>query len=230
MADYDVGIVGAGAAGLATAIFAKAASPASSVVVIEAARNPGATILISGGGRCNVTNQVVTEGDFWGGRATIVRQVLRTFPVSETIAFFREIGVPLHVEADGKLFPDSNRSRDVLDALLRSCETLGITLLTDHRVDDVVHEADRFRIETSQGTLSTRAAVLATGGRSLPKSGSDGRGYDIARSLGHSLVAVTPGLAPLVLGDPSPHAQLAGVSLDVELTIWTNGRADRRLR
>jgi predicted Rossmann fold flavoprotein len=230
MPHYDIAIVGAGAAGLATGIFARTANPAASVVLIEGARKPGAKILVSGGGRCNVTNGVVTEGDFWGGRPTIVRQVLRQFPVSETVAFFRKIGVSLHAEADGKLFPDSNRARDVIEALLRTANATGVTLLTGHRVLGVAREPNQFRVGTAHGALTARAVVLATGGRSLPKTGSDGAGYAVATSLGHSLVAVTPGLAPLVLSGESPHATLAGVSHEVELTIWVNGAADRRLR
>src|SRR5947209_20521815 len=93
---YDVAIVGAGAAGLATAIFTRRENRSRSVVLIEGARKPGAKILVSGGSRCNLTNTVVTERDFWGGRSTIVRRVLRAFPVDETIAFFRELGVEVH--------------------------------------------------------------------------------------------------------------------------------------
>src|SRR3984893_16683629 len=115
---YDVAVVGAGAAALTTAIFTRRFNPDRSVVLLDGARKPGAKILISGGSRCNVTNVVVSERDFWGGRATIVRRVLRGFSVGDTTAFFREIGVQLHEEADGKLFPDGNRARDVLDALI----------------------------------------------------------------------------------------------------------------
>ena len=100
---------------MATAIFARRLAPGLRVVLLEGARQPGAKILVSGGSRCNVTNTVVTERDFWGGPSTIVRRVLRAFTVEETVAFFRELGVPLHEEPGGKLFPDSNRSRDVLD-------------------------------------------------------------------------------------------------------------------
>ena len=106
----DIAIVGAGAAGLAPANFARQAERPS-VVLLEAARKPGAKILVSGGSRCNVTNRVVTELDFWGGRRTIIRRVLRGFTARETVDWFRGLGVPLHEEADGKLFPDSNRSR-----------------------------------------------------------------------------------------------------------------------
>src|SRR5437763_16092304 len=120
----DVVIVGAGAAGLATAIFARRHSTATSVVLLDGAKKPGAKILVSGGSRCNLTNTVVTERDFWGGRSTIVRRVLRAFPVDETIAFFRELGVEVHAEPGGKLFPNSKRFREGLDALLRESDRL----------------------------------------------------------------------------------------------------------
>ena len=117
----DVAIVGAGAAGLAAAIFARRFNRSRSVLLLDGARAPGAKILVSGGSRCNVTNTAVSECDFWGGKPSIVRRVLRAFPAGDTIAFFREIGVSLHEEAGGKLFPDTNRARDVLTALLREC-------------------------------------------------------------------------------------------------------------
>jgi predicted Rossmann fold flavoprotein len=203
-------------------------------VLLETAKSPGAKILVSGGSRCNVTNATVSERDFWGGRRTIVRQILRAFPVSHTVAFFGELGVPLHEEADGKLFPDSNRSRDVLDALLRESRARGVDLRTDRRVLDVARAPDGFIISTAGGTLGAAAVVLATGGRSLPKSGSDGSGYGVAERLGHTLIPTTPGLAPLVLAEaPSEvralHAELSGVAHEVELTVRIDGAAATRL-
>ena len=229
-------IAGAGAAGLATAIFTRRRNPARSVVLIEGARKPGAKILVSGGSRCNLTNTIVTEHDFWGGRSTIVRRVLRAFPVDETIAFFRELGVHVHEEPGGKLFPDSNRARDVLDALVRETGRVGATLLSGHRVLDVVPAGDLFELATTTGRIHAKAVVLATGGQSLPKTGSDGTGFVIARRLGHTIVPPTPGLVPLVLDDPGNpgkhvplHRALAGVSQDVELTIWIDRVAATRL-
>jgi predicted flavoprotein YhiN len=96
-----VAIVGAGAAGLATAIFTRRFSRSQSVVLLDSARAPGAKILVSGGSRCNVTNATVTEHDFCGGRPSVIRRVLRAFSVSDTIAFFREIGVGLHEDGGG---------------------------------------------------------------------------------------------------------------------------------
>ncbi len=114
----DLVVVGAGAAGLATAIFAKRHAPMLRVICVDGATRIGAKILVSGGSRCNVTNTEVTEKDFWGRNSRIVRSVLRAFPAASAAAFFLELGVPLHEEEDGKLFPDTNKARDVLDALV----------------------------------------------------------------------------------------------------------------
>jgi predicted Rossmann fold flavoprotein len=227
---YDVAIVGAGAAGLATAIFTRELNPERSVALFDSARKPGAKILVSGGGRCNVTNAVVTERDFWGGRSTSVRQVLRAFTVDDTTKFFARIGVALHQEAGGKLFPDSNRARDVLQALLGELERKQVVLHADHRVRAVAQCENGFIVSTSQGQFAARQVVLATGGRSLPKSGSDGSGYEIANALGHTIVPTSPALAPLVL-DPADalHAALSGVAHDADLTVWVDGRVFIRL-
>ena len=227
----DVAVVGAGAAGLATAIFAGRASSSLSLLVLDGAARPGAKILVSGGSRCNVTNTVVTERDFHGGRPAIVRRVLRAFPAARAADFFRDLGVALHEEDDGKLFPDSNRSRDVLDALMRELRRVGGFLAADHRVTDVRRDGATFTIVTTHGDISARRVVLATGGRSLPKSGSDGFGFELARRLGHRIVDTTPALAPLVIANEEPlHERLSGVAHDVALAIWVDGAIFARTR
>jgi predicted Rossmann fold flavoprotein len=231
VAEWDVAIVGAGAAGLAAAIFARRANPARSVVLLDGARKPGAKILVSGGARCNVTNRLVTERDFWGGRRLLIRRVLRAFTADDTVRFFHALGVPLHEEAAGKLFPVSNRSRDVLDALVGGVAAAGVPLLADHRVVDVRPVDGGFCAVTTRGAVRCRRVVLATGGESLPKSGSDGAGFQFARRLGHTIVPTTPALVPLVLDEApgaSMHRALSGVSQDVELSLWADGRITTR--
>jgi hypothetical protein len=254
-----VAIVGAGAAGLATAIFTRRDQPTLDLVVVEGAKRPGAKILVSGGSRCNVTNVQVSERDFWGGPRSVVRRVLRALPVQATIAFFNDIGVPMHEEADGKLFPDSNHARDVLDALLAEADRVGVVVQHDTRVLGIAVVPEGFRLSTSRGSIVARAVVLATGGRSLPKSGSDGQGYEFAKALGHTIVPTTPALAPLLLASPGPKgpglrealpalpalparpappappdlpdpSRLSGISHDAELTVWIEGAVAERLR
>ncbi len=206
----EIAVVGGGAAGLAAAAFA---SRHHRVTLFDGAKKLGAKILVSGGGRCNVTNTVVTEKDYWGGSSHVVRRVLNAFPVDRTLAFFKEHGVSLHEEPGGKLFPDSNKAQSVLDALLRACRD--VKILAGHRVTGV---RPGFEIETSQGAFRADRVILATGGLSLPKTGSDGFGYELARRLGHSIVATTPALEPLVL-DGNFHGPLSGVTQEVELKL-----------
>ena len=140
--------------------------------------------------------------------------------------------MPLHQEPGGKLFPDSNRARDVLAALLHAAERADVELVHPARVQAVQRRDGHFDVETSAGSITAKAIVLATGGRSLPKTGSDGMGYDIARALGHGLVAQIPALAPLVI-DPdtgySVHAQLSGIAVEAEISVWIEGALATRL-
>jgi hypothetical protein len=228
----DVIIVGAGAAGLATSIFLKRGNPSLVVRLVEGAQRPGAKILVSGGTRCNVTNSVVSERDFCGGRSSVVRQVLRGFTADDTVKLFHDLGVPLHEEAGGKLFPDSGRARDVLNALLGGVASTGGELVCGCRVTGVERDSGGFHLITSRGSMRSRFLVLATGGRSLPKSGSDGAGLAFATALGHTLVPQTPALVPLLL-DPSSDSAinrpLSGVSHDAEIAIWVDGRVSARV-
>jgi hypothetical protein len=229
VAAADVAVIGGGAAGLATAIFAARADRRRRILLLDGAKRLGAKILISGGGRCNVTNDVVTAGDFWGGSRHVVRRVLAAFPAAKTVEFFGELGVSLHVEPGGKMFPDTNRARTVLDALVAEVERLGVSIQTEHRVTSVRQDDAGFQVDTTRGRLRARSIVLATGGRSAPKTGSDGSGYRLAESLGHTLVAQTPALAPLLL-DGDFHVGLAGVSQEVELTVAGERAKPVRLR
>ena len=224
----EIVVVGAGAAGLATAIFARQLGVAP-VRIVDGAARPGAKILVSGGSRCNVTNAVVTERDYWGGRRTIIRRVLARLPVARTIAFFEELGVPLKEEPTAKLFPRSDRARDVLDALMSAARDLGVTVTPSTRVHRIEPAGGGFRLETSREPLRARAVVLATGGLSLPKTGSDGGGLAIAQTLGHTLVPTTPALAPLLLAPGGLHERLSGVAQEVELTLHVNGRIAERI-
>lgn len=207
---------------MTTAIFAARLMPTHSIVVLDAAAKLGAKILVSGGGRCNVTNTVVTPADFFGGNPNVIRRVLASLPVERTVAFFKEIGVELYEEEHGKLFPKTNKARTVLEALLGEASRLGVRILPEHRVTSIRRDAAGFHITADAATLIADVVVLATGGRSLPKTGSDGSGYRLAESLGHTLVPLTPALVALVL-DGGFHVPLSGISHDVELTVEAAG-------
>ncbi len=226
---FDIAIAGAGAAGLATAIFARRLNPSISVILLDASAKPGAKILVSGGSRCNVTNVAVSERDFSGGKPAIIRRILKAFPPDAVVAWFASLGVPLHEEAHGKLFPDSNRSRDVLKAMLEETAASGVVLQAATRVDNITSDG-AFTLHTTRGRIQATAVVMATGGLSLPKTGSDGGGLEIARRLGHTIVPTTPALVPLTSSDAALHHALTGVSHPAELALWIDGRIERRVR
>jgi predicted Rossmann fold flavoprotein len=223
----DVVIVGAGAAGLLTAIVAARGEPALTVICLDGARRIGAKILVSGGSRCNVTNRSVDERDFWSGSRRHVTRVLRAFSATRTREFFTALGVSLHEEEDGKLFPDTNRSRTVLDALLQAAADCHVAIRSDTRVDEIARMDSGFVVRSGSTAWRARRVVLATGGRSLPKTGSDGFGYALAARLGHGYVETTPALAPLVL-EGNHHQELSGISHAAALTCGTGDGRVRR--
>lgn len=231
----DVCIVGAGAAGLAAGIFAGEGAAESGlscqIVLLDGAKSLGAKILVSGGGRCNVTHDVVTPTDFFGNRH-IIKNVLAAFSVQATIEWFASLGVDLQCEETGKLFPVTDKARTVLSALVNRCQELGLVIRPDHRVTDIVRltgAESGFLIHHTHGILQAKKVIVATGGRSLPKTGSDGFGYELARRLGHHVSPTSPALAPLVLDETLFHKDLSGISQEVELTTTVKGSVvDRR--
>jgi len=248
---YDIAIIGAGAAGLAAAIFAGAAAAAGSaarIVLLDGAKKPGAKILVSGGGRCNVTHREVRPEDFNGGPQPLIRGVLRAFDHRDTLRWMAGLGVALKLESTGKYFPVSDKARTVLEALLRRVGELGVELRAGEKVVEIDRRDSHFEFRHSLegetggdswfdlqlaggGVLGARRVIVATGGMALPKSGSDGAGLEWMRRLGHGIIPAVPALCPLVLADEQPSAaaarvrELAGVTVDARLAlVEENGR------
>lgn len=216
----ELAIVGAGAAGLMAAIWAgRSGTPP---LVLDGARTLGAKILVAGGGRCNVTHDEVTERDYAGSTPPAIRRVLRAFNVPRTIEFFRDLGVELKREPTGKLFPVTDSARTVLDALLRAAHDAGAAIRHPRRVEAVTPTLAGYRLEGDWGALEARRVILAGGGMSLPKSGSDGSALGIARSLGHSVTPrLLPALVGLTLEDGCFVRGLSGLSSDATLEVRT---------
>ena len=224
-----VAVVGAGAAGLMAAIQAARRGRSREVIALDGARTLGAKILISGGGRCNVTHHAVDEKAFAGSTRPAIRKVLRRFDVARTVGFFAELGVELKREETGKLFPVTDRARTVLDALLRAAREAGVVVRNPWRVETIEPAGGTFRLRSASGeVLETDQVVLAAGGCSLPKTGSDGHGHAIARRLGHSITPrVFPGLVPLTLPRDHPLCALSGLSVPVRMEV-RSGAGRRR--
>ena len=221
-------VVGAGAAGLVAAIFAR--SSGREVLLLERTSDGGRKILISGGGRCNILPSSLRPERFVSDSPShLVRGLLRSWSLDAQRAFFeREVGIPLALEKEtGKLFPASNRARDVRDGLMAMAVAKGVTIQTQTSVTDVQRAATptadtRWRVATSSGDIDAASVILATGGLSVPLTGSDGTGLAIARRLGIEMHPTYPALTPLT-GSTPLLAALSGISLDVRIRAKWDG-------
>jgi predicted Rossmann fold flavoprotein len=214
-------ILGAGAAGLMAAIFA--AGQGRRVLLLERTRDGGRKILVSGGGRCNVLPSVTEPSRFvTDSSPNTLRKILTSWPLAEQRRFFEvEAGIPLALEPEtGKLFPVSNSARQVRDQLLALARRRGAEIRFEALVSDLQPPAspgDPWRVRLASGEeIAAAAVIVATGGLSMPGTGSDGTGIDIVRRLGHTIHETYPALTPLTL-EPPRYAPLAGISRTVTL-------------
>jgi predicted Rossmann fold flavoprotein len=220
-----VAVIGAGAAGTIAAIFA--ATEGAETLLLERTADGGRKILISGGGRCNILPARVDERRFvTDSSPNSLRKILRSWPLAEQIAFFeRELGQPLvEEEESAKLFPASNRARDVRDGLLALAARRGARFLPNTSVTDLIPGDSRWRVLSERAApLEVDAVVVATGGLSVPKTGSDGTGLAILQRLGHVVHPTYAALTPII-DEAGVFASLAGVSLPVTITARSDGR------
>ena len=214
---FDCIVVCAGAAGLMAALHAAAAGERT--LLVEGTPDGGKKILISGGGRCNVLpSRLDTTRYVSSSPHRLLKKILRSWSLADQRRFFEEeIGLRLVLEEEsGKLFPESNRARDVRDGLVDWARRSGAAMLFNTRVSDIRPDGTGgWDVLTGNGTpLHSRRVVIATGGLSVPKTGSDGVGLRIASALGYDVAPTYPALTPL-LRTPPVHGELAGLSLDV---------------
>ncbi len=218
-AQKRVVVIGAGAAGMMAAIFS--ARSGARTTLLERTQDGGRKILISGGGRCNVLPSRVDEARFvTDSSPNILRRIVRSWPLNEQISFFeRDLGIPLELEAESlKLFPASHKARDVRDGLLACVTREGAEFVSETNVTDFAPDGAEWRVSCDDGrSFSADSVIVATGGLSVPNTGSDGRGLAILRKLGHTLNPTYAALTPITV-EPNDFTALSGISLPVTLT------------
>lgn len=220
----DIIVIGGGPAGLFCAIHA--AAPGTRVLVLEKNPQPGNKLLLAGSGQCNLTHDgdIRSFPDRYGDHGRFVRPSLMGFTNRALVSFFEERGLVLVTEENGKVFPASRKSADVLAVLLGECRKKGVAIRCAEPVEEVVREEGLFAARTPAGSYAAPFLVITTGGASYPSCGTTGDGYRLAGMLGQPVTEIGPALSPLLIS-PFPFAGLAGMTFpSLHFSVWRNGK------
>jgi predicted Rossmann fold flavoprotein len=218
--NWNVIIIGAGAAGLMAA--ASAAARGQRVLLLEKNKKLGVKILMSGGTRCNIThncdvNAIVTA---FGRQGKFLHSALSALPPKEVIEKIESQGVATKIESTGKIFPVSNKAIDVRDALVNLALTAGAQIKTEQPVLKIRKTGDKFQIDTRNDQFECNALIVTTGGKSYPGCGTTGDGYLWAQQLEHSIIDTVPALVP-ILNDCSWANNLKGITIEhTSVDVW----------
>lgn len=218
--EYPIIVIGAGAAGLMAAT--TAAMYGKKVLVLEKMPRPARKIMITGKGRCNLTNNTDLNGLIASTcrNARFLYSAFSNFGAEDTIAFFERAGVPLKTERGNRVFPVSDKSVDIVDALVNSAKKSGVKILSKEVEDVLTKNGAISGVKCVDGTIiPCERLLIATGGKSYPTTGSTGDGYTFAKKLGHTITELRPSLVPMEVYEGFPE-QISGLSLkNVSLTI-----------
>lgn len=222
----DLIIAGAGPAGLFAAI--QAASNNKKIMILEKNSSAGKKLLISGSGQCNLTHagDISNFFDHYGENYNFLMGPLYTFDNQKLMKFFKDRGIKFRKARGGKIFPESNQASDILNILLKECNKRNIEIIYNSEVKKLNYnnELNKFKIKTSRMDYESKHFLLTTGGKSFPKTGSTGDGFEIAKNLGHQIVKPRPALAPVVIKDYK-FKMLSGISLrNKEISLWRNNQ------
>ena len=224
MVRYDVAVIGAGPSGLFCAL--NAASAGSRVVVFEKNQQPGAKLLLAGAGQCNITHdgEIREFISHYGVNGKFLKPALMAFTNRDLLDFFSVRGLGMMTEKDGKAFPQTRQSADVLAILLDECQRLGVVIRCGEPVTGITRSDESFVITSSAATYQAVTVVITTGGASYPKCGTTGDGYRFASALGQPVTEITPALTPLLIR-PFPFAALMGISFErITFSVWRGGK------
>lgn len=224
----DLAIIGGGASGMLAAIAAKRINPSLTVVIYERMDRPGKKILATGNGRCNFTNETVSSSNFHGMNPGFVSHALKNFTVSDTISFFRALGVYPRLENTGKIFPYSGNASSVLDALRLELTRLKVETITDFNTTSISFNKGLFTLTGSKKTHTSSKVIVSTGGRASPNLGSDGSGFDLLKGLGHKLSKLSPAITQIITKGTDVKA-LQGIKFEGTATALNRGASQETL-
>ncbi len=212
-------VIGGGASGMMAAI--QAAGKGSSVTLLEKNKRCGRKILLTGNGRCNITNKNVNWQNYHGENPKFAASVLARFDQNQTMRFFEDLGIILVEEDEGRMFPRSQQAQSVVDVLMQTMDEAKVKVKYNQKVETVKKKEDKFQIKTNKETFDADSVVIATGGKTYPNTGSTGDGYDLAKQLGHNIIKPIPASVPLKVKSIICH-KLQGVKVNAQVSLYNN--------
>lgn len=222
MSKKAVIVIGGGASGIMAALAAR--TEGAEVLLLEKNQRVGKKILVTGNGRCNLTNTDMDISHFHGTNPKFAFHALSSFDNLRTIEFFERLGIAHKVEEQGKVFPFSNQAASVLDVLRHEMENIGVSINVDAEVKEIRKGQRGFQVILKGGeTHSADSVILATGGKAAPNLGTTGSGYLLAQALGHSIVEPFPALVQLKLNYPLLK-QIKGIKFDGDVEVLVNNK------
>lgn len=222
---YDAIIIGAGPAGLFLA--QNLGKKNKKVLLLEKNSEAGKKLLISGSGQCNFTHGGSIDHFFecYGDHSKFIKKALTSFDNKASIQFFEKQGIESQTLENGKVFPKDMQSMSIRDGLLSACHKTNVTIKYHQTVTNIVVTTEGFSVQSENNQCyHARNVIIATGGKSYPKTGSDGSGYDLAKSMGHTIISPKPALTYVTIQE-KVYAELSGIAFEkVNIIIWRGGK------
>ena len=218
----EIAVIGGGASGLMAAITAKKSG--KEVVILERKDRILKKVLITGNGRCNITNVNANISNYFGKNISSVENILNRFTPQDTMDFFNELGIVCNEENRGKVYPLSGQASSVVDALRFEAEKLGIKIETEFYVRKIEKDGFKFRIYSEdRKKIEAGRVIIAAGGQSYPELGSNGSGFELAKELGHSVTKLSPSIVQLKT-EKNQVKGLQGIKTDVAVTAYGDNK------
>ena len=218
----EIAVIGGGASGLMAAITAKKSG--KEVIILERKDRILKKVLITGNGRCNITNVNANISNYFGKNISSVENILNRFTPQDTMDFFNELGIICNEENRGKVYPLSGQASSVVDALRFEAERLGIKIETEFYVRKIEKDGFKFRIYSEdRKKIEAGRVILAAGGQSYPELGSNGSGFELAKELGHSVTKLSPSIVQLKT-EKNQVKGLQGIKTDVAVTAYGDNK------
>ena len=220
---FEAVVIGGGAAGLLCAVLCKKQNPALNVAILEAQDRVGRKLLVTGNGRCNLTNLHITSDMYHGSFSYCAANMLNTFPPRKIIEVFEELGLMTISDSEGRVYPLSKQANSVLDILRKTAARCGVDIITNCKITDISYQKGKYCLKSENNSVLSKKVVVASGSKASPSTGADDSILKALEKMGHTVVAPSPALCPVSVRSPYLKS-LKGIRANAKVSILSNDK------